>query len=356
MHLTDILRLRVVLGAGVFLAITRRCPLTCAHCSTVSSMASEEHDATPFLTFVDSFTSEDHPELIYLTGGEALIRPALVRELTSRAKSVGTRSVLLTGMYFARESGRVPTAVKNSLGSVDHLTASYDEFHEREVPRRYFFDALHALRQLVPDVSLQVTGHGKGDAYLERLVEEIRHEFEDQVPILVSPVVPTGRARSWWPTPIAAEREQPDIPCPMAYWPVVHYDGTILPCCSQELVARYRPTHLEVGSANTLTWQQTRERLGSAGLMRAIRTFGPHQTAQKFAGHRPTTSSMCQACLTLSGDSAAVERADEYYARPASALVESAARSMINQDPINSFFSFAGVTDFRETVLLGAPA
>ena len=44
MHLMEVLELRPVPGAALFLAVTRRCPLSCAHCSTNSMLSSEEHD------------------------------------------------------------------------------------------------------------------------------------------------------------------------------------------------------------------------------------------------------------------------------------------------------------------------
>jgi pyruvate-formate lyase-activating enzyme len=355
-QLREILELRMVLGGGVFLALTRRCPLTCAHCSTVSTMDSEEHADGPFRAFVDSFTPDDHPELIYLTGGEALIRPALVRDLTARARVAGTRSVLLSGLFFARGGGHLPQAIARSLEFVDHFTASYDEFHEREVPRDRFFLALHRIRELVPAISLQLTGHGAGDEYLSALVADVRREFNDEVPMLVTSVVPMGRARSWWPAPgEGVVAEHAEIPCPMVYWPVIHYDGTILPCCAQELVARHRPTHLRVGNAATMTWTQTRELLATSPMLRSLRLLGPHRTVEQFAG-RPAEGDLCRACLSLSGDQVAAERAAEYFARPAVRLLEKSAQDLLMRDPIHSFFTLAGVNDYREMALLGPPA
>src|SRR5215211_2738624 len=103
MHLVDILALRQVPAAGLYLSLTRRCPLSCAHCSTNSSLVSEEHAASPFLRLVESFTPDCRPEILVLTGGEPLVRPRLVRALTERAHAVGTRVVLASGMFFARQ-------------------------------------------------------------------------------------------------------------------------------------------------------------------------------------------------------------------------------------------------------------
>src|SRR5690242_1506129 len=131
MHLADIMRLRMVPGAALFLAITRRCPLSCAHCITDSSLASEQYSDEPFRRVVDSFTAEYHPRVLYMSGGEALLRAGLVHDLAVAARVVGTRSGVLSGMYFAREGQRMSPAVRRAIGSLDHFAASLDEFHER---------------------------------------------------------------------------------------------------------------------------------------------------------------------------------------------------------------------------------
>src|SRR5947209_7466366 len=97
MHLVEILARRQVPAAGVYLSLTRRCPLSCAHCSTNSSLASEEHEATRFTKLVESFTPECRPEILVLTGGEPLVRPKLVRDITDLAHAVGTKVVLASG-------------------------------------------------------------------------------------------------------------------------------------------------------------------------------------------------------------------------------------------------------------------
>ena len=60
MHIAQILALRPVPAAGAFLTLTRRCPLSCAHCSTNSMLSSEEHSAAIFADFAATFTPDDH--------------------------------------------------------------------------------------------------------------------------------------------------------------------------------------------------------------------------------------------------------------------------------------------------------
>ncbi|MDN5856398.1 MAG: radical SAM protein, partial [Actinomycetia bacterium] len=158
MHLADITRLRTVPAAAVYLALTRRCPLSCAHCSTESSMRSEQYPADPFHRLVDSFGAADRPEMICMSGGEALLRADLVRRLSARAHEVGTGVLLLSGMYFARGGRAIPAAVRDAVRGVDHFSASLDAYHEREVDRREVFRALRRIPEWGPQVSLHITG------------------------------------------------------------------------------------------------------------------------------------------------------------------------------------------------------
>lgn len=160
MHLLEIGAIRNKPAAGLYLALTRRCPLSCAHCSTDSSSTSEQHPETPFRRLVESFEQETRPDLLLMSGGEALLRAALVADLARTARSVGTRSYVLSGMWFARENRRLPAPVSAAIREVDHFAASLDEFHEREVGRADVFRAMHRIRELVPHVSFQLTGRG----------------------------------------------------------------------------------------------------------------------------------------------------------------------------------------------------
>src|SRR6188508_1920112 len=134
LHLVELLALRPVPAAGVSLALTRRCPLSCAHCATRSTMSSEEGPAELFVGFVDSFGPDDRPEVLAISGGEAFLRPALVRELAERASLVGCRTMALSGMFWASER-RIPPAIRRAIDALDHFSVSLDVFHELEVRR-----------------------------------------------------------------------------------------------------------------------------------------------------------------------------------------------------------------------------
>lgn len=176
MHLADLLTLGARPAAGLLLSLTDRCPLACAHCSTDSTMASAQSPGGPFRALVSSFTPDCRPELILMSGGEPLLRPALVRELTASAATAGTGAALLTGMFFARGGGRLPPAVRRAVTGLAHLAASLDAEHEREVGRAEVFRALGAALDHVPHASLHLTAvpDAAGHAYLDGVIARSR--------------------------------------------------------------------------------------------------------------------------------------------------------------------------------------
>ncbi|WP_440071966.1 radical SAM protein [Streptosporangium sp. OZ121] len=344
----DILALRPVPAAAVLMAITRRCPLRCRHCSTGSLPASEEHPGEIFQRFAGTFAPGDGPRLVMLTGGEPLLRPRLARSLAETAARGGARTMILSGMFFAPRvppaaggAARIPPAIDAAIDAADHFSASLDAFHEEEVPRESVFAVMRALLARGKDLSFHVTGTGPGDPYLRDVTAAIRREFGDRVPMLVGRVGAVGRARTAAlaipslpaatgseaapgapagtasrtappapPAPTgtsgavtASEAGPPAgtgtagsaLPCAMAAWPTVGFDGTITACCNQDVVDhRPVPGHLRLGHAGTDDWDTVRRRCLESGVLRALRTYGPLWLAGA-----PPERGYCETCRTL---------------------------------------------------------
>jgi pyruvate-formate lyase-activating enzyme len=316
-HLLDLLAVRADPAAGLYLSLTRRCPLHCAHCSTSSTMRSEQLDEAPFRTMVESFAGAQPPRLIWMTGGEPLLRPRLVSDLAIGSRRSGVASALLTGAWFAA-SPRPPREIQRALRVVDHVSVSIDRYHEREVPRTAVLALLGELLAEGRDVSVHLTGDRAGEPYLDQAVEEIRSALGDRCPIHVSLVGAAGRARDWL-APAAATGPALAAPCRLAAWPVVAFDGTVVACCSQLAIDGPVPAHLRLGDA-TDGWPAIRRRALARPMLRAIRTFGPRWIAeQDGAGD---CGGYCETCLTLSADAGVADRVASRMARPQTALLE----------------------------------
>lgn len=315
-------------------------------------MESEEHPADVFFRFVDTFTKEDHPAVLAMSGGEALLRPALVRQLADRAREAGTRSTVLSGMYFA-SSGRIPGLIGEAIRAVDHFSASLDAFHEREVPREGVYRVLDILVGEGRDVSIHLVGEASEDPYLERTCEEIERRFASRVPVLVNTVRHFGRARDW----LRAAPEEPGAepnPCEMAAWPLVGFDGTIVACGNDDALDS-RPPHLVLGDARVDAWSTIRQRTLQSSLLRAIRLYGPEYVAARFGASAGGCAGYCATCMHALGEAALARRVDQAMARPSTAWMERLVERAHRQAGAVMFARRHGLPRHAALVTLGAP-
>ncbi|AEN10118.1 MULTISPECIES: radical SAM protein [unclassified Streptomyces] len=355
MELGELVGRRPFPAAGLLLGLTRRCPLSCAHCSTGSDpTVREAPDAGRLVRFVGSFTSENRPDVVMLTGGEPLLLPGLVEELSALARRAGSRTALLSGMFFAR-SRHIPAPILRAITGVDHFSASLDVHHEREVGRADVFRALHRIREAGVAVSFHLTGTGASDPYLADLTRDVEEEFGGQVPSLVNEVRPFGRAASW----AGPARGTPDAgaasPCSMAAWPVVAFDGAVLACCNQDTVdLRPAPAHLYLGHIATDDWAAVRRRALESPVLRMIRTVGPAHLADR-SGVPPRGGTYCDGCRALGGDARVAATAGAVAAGAAGALLDlAAARRGAAQGP-EGVVRRHGCAAYAPLVVAGAP-
>lgn len=356
MHLTEILALRPVPASAIYFGLTRRCPLHCRHCSTESLMESEQHAATLFTRFADTFTEQERPELILMSGGEALLRPALVRELAEKARAVGSRSHVLSGLFFARKP-RIPKAVKAAIDAVDHFACSTDRFHEEEVPRADVFRVLHQLVDEGKDVSIQITGTGPDDPYLADITAAVRREFDDRVPMLVVPLASVGRARDWMDySPHSAYPAQA-APCSLSAWPVIGFNGAVTSCGNQDVMDGKvpLPPHLYLGHVARDDWRTIRARALETPMVRAIRAYGPEWLATRFAGAEAECSGYCETCWKLSSLPGVPEGAKQLALAPTSATIDKLVEQVSTQAGPIGFARRFGVPGYADLVTLGAP-
>ncbi|MFC8273128.1 radical SAM protein [Streptomyces sp. NPDC057271] len=299
MQLAELIGLRPVPCGGLLVALTRRCPLSCAHCSTDSSMTSAEEPAPDHLQrFIGSFGEANRPEVVMLTGGEPLLLPELAARLAGLARAAGSRVALLSGMYFARE-GRVPDRIMRAIGTLDHFSASLDAHHEREIPREGVLRALRAVLDAGVPVSVHLTGTGPDDPYLEDAVADIRRVFADRVPMLVNEIRPLGRAAGLVRVKPAVPESSPTDSCSLAAWPVVAFDGTVVACCSQWTVDRRPvPSHLRLGHIAQDDWATVRERSLDSPVLRMLRTVGPRRLHARYDAS-PAPKGYCDTCRGL---------------------------------------------------------
>lgn len=315
-------------------------------------MTSEESPAELFTRFVETFTAEDHPAVVAMSGGEALLRPALVQRIAEQARTVGTRSTVLSGMFFA-SAGRIPPAIHAAIHAVDHFSASIDAYHEQHIARVDVFRALDTMLSEGIALSLHVVGASADDPYLVELIADVRRTFLDAVPMLVNLTAPFGRARAWLTRKLPKPPAPVEVnPCFMAAWPVVGFDGTVVACGNDDALDR-RPPHLSLGHVEVDDWSTIRARSLESPLLRAVRLYGPEYTAARF-GEGPSCDGYCHTCMGLSEHSALAEGVAAVMAKASTALVESEARKLISEAGALAFARRQGVGDHANLITLGS--
>lgn len=355
MHLADYLAIRAVPAGGVSLALTRRCPLNCAHCATNSTTTSEEAPAELFVRFVDSFTAEEHPEVLAISGGEAFLRPALVQDLAERAALVGCRTAALSGMFWA-SARRIPPPIKRAIDALDHFSVSLDVFHEREVRREDVYGVLETLLSEGKDVSVHIVGLDADDPYLVERTEEVRRVFDGRVPMLVNCVNAVGRALDWLDkadVSVGPRTSDPE-PCTLAAWPLVAFDGTVVACGNDDVVDGPAPPHLRLGHAGVDGWATIKRRALASSMLRAIRAFGPEYMVDRQGSGVLTCDGYCSTCQLMSSDVLLETRVEEMMAGPTARIVEDQILALQQDAGPLSFARRYGLAAYADLVSLGA--
>ena len=354
MHLIEMLAHRAIPAAGISIGITRRCPLSCAHCSTNSTMQSEEMPYSALSRFIDTFSIDSHPRFMAMSGGEALLRPQLVENLALTSRRYGTKSSVLSGMFFARQA-EIPKQIRAAIDAVDHFSVSMDEFHEREVPRSNVFNVVRKLLDHGKHLSIHIAGRDENDTYPDQLTVAIRQIFGDRVPMLVNTLSPFGRAKTFM-LPAISKTQTKHIanPCTMAAWPVVGFDGIVAACGNDNLIGCV-PSHLKLGDIRVDDWQNIKTRCETRSISMALRTYGPEYIQHHFGKPTPAYGTgYCNTCIQLRNEFDIEDAVDEHMQKVGSKALSNAVVGLQVEMGAVEFAKRYGHPRFAELVLLGS--
>jgi hypothetical protein len=213
------------------LSVTRRCPLSCAHCITSSSRS-------PAHALLDVATAQrwagEFPELVgeglrfvTFTGGEPTLALDAVVVLAESARAAGVSTAIVSSGAFARTEAAAERVV-GALGAVERWDLGYDEYHAEHLPLECFTNAIVAIRRRGRELTIRVC-EGPDEARTDGLVAELQRLAGPGCEVHRQPVRRLGRAtglviRSRGPQP-------PVLPCTSS-GPLVRDDGAAAPCCA----------------------------------------------------------------------------------------------------------------------------
>lgn len=269
----EIVSRRADLGAGLYISLTQRCPMRCAHCCTNSTVTAPHQLAdTTIQGFLKTLADDDPPSFILMTGGEPLLRPSLVKWIAQHARALGVRTQVLTGGFWAPH----PTEhVRDALSSVDLVTISFDSFHAQEIDVEAFLGGLEYLKSINVGVAVQFTHNPENYEFTQEVLGAVGERFHGHIPVYLAHLASVGR----WSKPdtsTSADISNRTVGCIKASWPVVSYTGWILGCCDQEVCdSENPPSHLVLGHVNTANWPQVKRRHSERFSLAAVRACGP---------------------------------------------------------------------------------
>jgi hypothetical protein len=298
--LQEMLRWRSVPLAGLFVVVSAKCPLLCAHCSVESLMRSPDSSEGELTKFLESIGPNGPLKYVLFTGGEPLLFPRRVEKLIEALKPSGVGTSMLTGLFFAqRGDGTPPKSMWKALDQIGHLTVSLDKFHEVQVPHSQVMRFLKWGLNRGMRLSVQVT-HVAGDDYGQRAAAEVHEVFSGEVEVFEGSLRPLGRGAALGHASAGSVTDEPRG-CSVLSWPVVRVDGQVVRCCSYEATESAVPAaHLKMGNITSDSWDDLCSIFLEPPIIPAIRACGPLFTQQRILDRADNSGGYCTSCSKYS--------------------------------------------------------
>jgi hypothetical protein len=297
-------------GRQIAVMVTRRCTMTCRHCSVESSpkVADRQPSQEELLAIVRD-AAEAGVTSIQFTGGEPMMRPKLVLKLMREAQRLGVKSALSTNGFW----GRTPASALRTLralvkAGLCRLTVSHDRYHAEHQGPTPAVNIVRAAERLYFPVNINVTRLA-GEEGLEQVVEPFvglpaaQLRFYDVQP--VGAAVRTVADDDW--------RGETAGFCNACDSPAISDDGRLMACNGPSYFAP--PGHpLHLGSLRKKPLAELLAAHRDDPVLDTIRTFGPERLREELRRvpgfedfpFRERYRGMCELCLHVTSRPEAV--------------------------------------------------
>jgi len=291
------------------LLYTRTCPLACGHCISESSPQARgrmrPEQVRRYLPAIRQFS-----ERVCFTGGEPLLFPSEILQLTAEAREIGLEVSVVTGAGWVKTEAMARERVGElAAAGISRVVISWDPYHEEFAPRAHAL----ALAQAACDAGIAVDLRTVVPA--NRSLEDYQAPFR-KLPIHFEMSMPVrlGSARSlpeadfrWWDGP-------PVGTCNVVLRPVIEPDGSVYACCGPGNFSR-RSSPLALGNAEERPLEEILQRAACDPILEAISLIGPHGLYRLLQEEgndgsriepRRRYSGVCELCLDINDSPAAV--------------------------------------------------
>jgi pyruvate-formate lyase-activating enzyme len=316
----------------VAIMVTRRCNMTCAHCSVESGpkTAGPEPDEETLVGWVRQAAAAG-VRAVRVTGGEPMLRPKVVLRVLRECRRLGVEGAMTTNGFW----GRTPYEARRQLRALQRagltrLVVSYDTYHadfQGAGPVRHIAAAARALG--VPLSVTMVRSTGDPPDLIEILH---RTQTDTGARVRVYDLQPVGRGRDLAP-PGAADTEGF---CAASAFPAIANDGRVMACNGPAYFER-PSSPLVLGSLADTPLETLIARHEQDPILDTIRTKGPaglRDELARMAGfdafpRRQGYRGICDLCHEITRDERAVAALRERLARPDLAAARRAAWQVI---------------------------
>lgn len=230
-------------GKAILVSITDRCPVGCDHCSVDSRPESPTiRDVELFNSLVKALAQERTIETVGISGGEPFVERRALAETTECLAAANKFTAVYTSGYWAKAPGKVSSTISRTLTAVDTVVLSTDAFHAQRLRDDTFLAAMHHVVQHDGWLIIQAIDTPAVRTRVDRLLDSAFGSDHDKyAEVNYISLLPYGRAAKLLhdsrPRLTASELGA----CLIARAPVLRYNGDLLACCGEQVVAGQGP-------------------------------------------------------------------------------------------------------------------
>ena len=324
--------IRGLLPRRIALMVTRRCNMKCAHCSVESHPGIRpQPDEAALQRWVREAADAGVLSILF-TGGEPMLREAILLRLIELCKQLGMLPAMATNGYW----GKVPADAQRRLrlllkAGLAQMNVSYDRYHADFQTIDPVLNIARAAADIGFEINVTVT-RVADDPELEGIVAPFR-DFAN-VRMRFYDVQPVGFAKS---LPEETLRANIDGFCSACGIPAITDDGRMTACNGPSYFAR-ADSPLAVGSLAHQTIDELLDVHAQDPVLDTIRTAGPTRLLSELQSipgfeNYPTKdryAGMCDLCTQITSDPAAIAALREHLAVSQQAAERVAAQRVIS--------------------------
>jgi MoaA/NifB/PqqE/SkfB family radical SAM enzyme len=292
------------------LMVTRRCNMTCAHCSVESGPHIRIEPTVDELRQRIDAAADAGVHLVLFTGGEPMLREADLLELIRHARRRGLNSSVVTNGFWGGTPAKAQRTVRRlKRAGIVSFTISPDRYH---APFQAIDHSLHIVRAARAErVTLNVNlTRTQDDGDLDATVSAFEREpaAKGFAHLRFYDVQPVGRGRR-----LQSLRAENEGACAACRLPGLTDDGRVTACNGPSYFAP-ADSPLNVGRLADHSLSELLGRHARDPILDTIRTFGVSRLRDELLQIpgfetlplRPAYRGMCELCLDLTSNAPAV--------------------------------------------------